>query len=323
VNDGWGVSETLVLRTVDGGQSWYDVGPKEAQQLGYAATSSFLDVQHGWVLVADPADMLKGTLYRTSNSGQTWDSIAVPFGGGDMEFLDANNGWMMASLGAGAGSMGVAVYRTTDAGSTWSRAYTNDPNQPSAGESLPLGGMKDGLAAINMQTAWIGGVIYTPGTIYFYRSNDAGATWQQVNIKVPNGYEQAELNALAPRFVSSGTAFLPVTVASQNGVMLTIYVSKDGGNTWVVTPTMIPQGGQPDFINGKDGFVWNGTDFYVTHDGAQTWATVTPDVTFTDTFAGMDFVNATTGWVITNDASGAHGLYKTTDGGATWNVLGQ
>ena len=321
--NGWGISETAVLRTNDGGQTWYDIGPKEAQQLGYAATSSFLDRLHAWVLVADPTDMLKGTLYRTADAGITWDSIVVPFGGGDMEFLDEKQGWMMASLGAGAGSMGVAVYRTMDAGSTWTLAYTNDPNQPNAGSSLPLGGMKDGLAATSMQTAWIGGVIYTPGTIYLYRSNDAGATWQQATIQPPKGYEQAELNALAPRFVGAGTAFLPVTVASQNGVMLAIYVSRDGGNTWIVTPAMIPQGGQPDFVSAQDGFVWNGTNFFVSHDGAQTWTVVTPDVKFTDSFAGMDFLNATTGWVITNDASGGHGLYKTTDGGVTWNVLGQ
>jgi photosystem II stability/assembly factor-like uncharacterized protein len=321
--NGWGISETAVLRTNDGGQTWFDVGPKDAQQLGYAATPDFLDRLNAWVLVADPADMLKGTLYHTSDAGVNWQSVSVPFGGGDMQFLDEKNGWMMASLGAGAGSMGVAVYRTSDAGSTWTQAYTNDPNQPNAGDSLPLGGMKDGLAAISMQTAWIAGVIYTPGTIYLFRSDDAGATWHQVPIQVPKGYEQAELNALAPRFVSGSAAYLPVTVASQNGVMLTIYVSHDGGNTWVATPTMIPQGGQPDFVSATDGFVWNGTDFYVTHDGAQTWKVVTPDVKFTDSFAGMDFIDPATGWVITNDASGAHALYRTLDGGVTWNLIGQ
>src|SRR5512138_653466 len=321
-NNGWGVSETTVLRTLDGGQTWYDLGPKDAGQLGYAATSAFLDSQHGWVLVADPSDMLKGTLFRTVDGGTSWDRIAVPFGGGGLDFLDAKSGWMMASLGAGAGSMGVAIYRTLDGGSTWTQAYTNDPNQPGAGDSLPLGGLKNGLSAANMSTAWVGGVTYTPGVVYVYRSTDAGVTWQQVNVRAPDGYDQADLSALAPIFVSSNMAYLPVTVSSQNGVMLAIYVSKDGGNTWAVTPTMIPQGGPPDFVSAKDGFSWNGASFYVTHDGAQTWTAITPDVHFGGDFAGMDFVSPTTGWVITSDASGAHGLFKTTDGGATWNVLG-
>src|SRR5512146_2889312 len=52
-SNGWGISETQVLRTTDGGATWYDIGPKGVAQLGYAATSAFLDLQHGWVLVAD------------------------------------------------------------------------------------------------------------------------------------------------------------------------------------------------------------------------------------------------------------------------------
>src|SRR5512140_3255311 len=113
-NDGWGISDTTILRTQDGGQTWYDVGPKHTGQLGYAADSSFLDTQRGWVLTPDPTDMLKGTLLKTSDGGANWQSIPVPFGGGDLHFLDTKNGWMMAGLGAAAGSMGIAVFRTDD-----------------------------------------------------------------------------------------------------------------------------------------------------------------------------------------------------------------
>lgn len=319
--NGWGISDTAVLRTADGGLTWHDASPESPGQLGYLVASSFLDLEHGWILVPDATDMLKGTLLSTADGGKSWNQVAVPFGGGDLHFLDPRHGWMMASLGAGAGSMGVAVFQTEDGGATWKQTFINDPNQPNAGDSLPLGGLKDGLSPIDMQEAWIGGVIYTPGTIYLYQTKDGGATWAQVPIKAPDGYDQAEFETRGPVFPSVNTAYLPVTISSQNGVILAIYDSGDGGATWELTPTMIPQGGSLDMVSTKDGFAWNGTDFYVTHDGAASWTTVAPDVAFTDSFSGMDFVDATTGFVVTSDASGGRGLYKTSDGGTTWNVL--
>ncbi len=319
--NGWGLSDTTVLRTLDSGATWYNLTPANASKFDFFA-SSFIDTQHAWVLAPDPNDMLKGTLFRTSDGGVTWSNSPVPFGGGDLNFLDAKNGWMMASLGAGAGSMGVAILQTNDGGATWNQTYTNDPNVQGAGSSLPLGGLKDGLSPIDMQVAFVGGVTYAPGKIYLYQTQDGGANWTLVNVPIPTGYEQAQFETRGPLFVGS-TAYLPVSVSSQNGVMMAVYVSHDAGKTWAQTPTLIPQGGQMDFVTDKDGFVWNGTSFYVTHDGAQTWATVNPDVAFAESFAGMDFVSKTAGFVITSDASGAHGLYKTTDGGATWNVLGK
>ena len=321
--NGWGISDTAVLRTTDGGHTWYNLSPQNPGQFGYFVASSFLDAQHGWILVPDANDMLKGTLLITGDGGVTWNNVAVPFGGGDLRFLDPKRGWMMASLGAGAGSMGVAVFQTADGGLTWTQAYSNDPNQPNSASSLPLGGLKDGLSPVDTKVAWIGGVTYAPGVVYLYQTKDGGVTWTQVPVKIPDGYDQAQFETRGPIFASLNTAYLPVTVASQNGVMLAVYQSGDGGTSWLQTPTMIPQGGAVDFVSAKDGFVWNGTTFYVTHDGAQTWTTVNPDVAFAEGFSGMDFVSPTTGFVITSDASGTHGLYATADGGATWNVLGK
>ena len=101
--------------------TWHNSGPQNPGQLGYFVAANFLDQSHGWILVPDENDMLKGVMHRTADGGATWEQVAVPFGGGDMHFMDPKHGWMMASLGAGAGSMGVAVFKTEDGGSTWSQ----------------------------------------------------------------------------------------------------------------------------------------------------------------------------------------------------------
>ena len=321
--NGWGISDTNILRTIDGGVTWYQVGPPKISALGYSVIADFINTQEGWVLVPDPTNMLVGTLYHTSNGGGTWNSFSAPFGGGVLHFLDPKQGWMMASLGAGAGSMGVAIYQSSDGGATWTQTYTNDPNQQGAGDSLPLGGLKDGLTPLDMKTAWVGGITYAPGTIYLYQTLDGGHSWNLIPVQVPSGYDQAELETTGPKFPTLDTAYLPVTLTSQNGELLAVYSSHDGGKTWLLTPTLIPQGGSMNFVSVEDGFVWNGTEFYVTKDGAQTWKIVPPDVGFGDSFSGMDFVTPSIGFVLTADASGARGLYKTTDGGATWNVLGK
>ncbi len=321
--NGWGIDDTHVVRTDDGGTTWYNVTPQGATQLGYSATYDFLDELHGWVLISDPSNPLVGTLYRTADGGVSWKTSTVNFTSHNILFIDQKNGWAMADLGAGAGSMGIAVYQTTDGGDTWTQTYTNDPNQTGAGDSLPLGGIKDGMSILDMKTAWIGGVTYSPGTIYLYQTKDAGHTWALSPVPVPNGYEQAEAETIGPQVISPTLIYLPLHLTNQYGVMLAVYVSRDGGQSWIQTPTLIPQGGTLDFVSDKTGFIWNGTTFYVTNDGAQTWSTVTPDVAFGENFADMDFVSATTGFVLTNDVTGTRTLYKTTDGGATWNVLGK
>jgi len=321
--NGWGINDTDVLRTDDGGVTWHNVTPANTGALGYAVITNFLDNQNGWVLVPDTKNMLVGTLYRTGDGGATWSSFPAPFGGGVLHFIDPKQGWMMASLGAGAGSMAVAIFQSKDGGANWKQTYINDPNQPGAGDSLPLGGLKDGITPIDMQTAWVGGVTYAPGVVYLYQTQDSGDSWKIVPVATPTGYEQAQLETLGPEYVTQAAAYLPVTLSSQNGELEAVYVSHDGGKTWAQTPTLIPFGGKMDFVSATEGFVWTGTDFYVTKDGAQTWTTVMPDVTFGDSFSGMDFVSPTVGFVISDDASGNRNLYKTTDGGANWNFLGK
>ena len=317
--DGWGVTEAQVVRTNDGGITWYNLTPPGLTEAGYSIEMFVLDNSHTWIQKPDPANFPNGgTLYRTADSGLTWENITTPFSGGALKFLDEKHGWILAGLGVGAGSMGVSIFQTTDGGETWKQTYTNNPNLSNAGDSLPLGGIKNGITPLNMQTAWVYGVTYASGAVYLYRTDDGGANWKEQSLPLPEGAQDAELSFDQVAFVTPTDGFLAMRLASSDP-RLAVYVSNDAGNTWTLTPTLIPQGGTLDFLSAQEAVIYNGEQFYVTRDAAYTWTVIPPDIKFGETFAGMDFVNALSGWVITLDpTNNQRSLYRTHDGGATW-----
>lgn len=316
--DGWAISDNAVMRTTDGGLTWYNVSPQGVTSLGYGTAHTFLNTSQAWVLIADANDpMGAGLLYRTSDGGLSWTTYPVPFGGGALAFTDESNGWMMAYLGVAAGSMGVTIYRTSDGGATWTQAYTNDPNLANAGDSLPLGGLKNNLTPLDANTAWVGGVIYAPATFYFYKTSDGGQTWAPQTLPAAPGMQNTDVSIdSGPMFFSTGDGILSIRFTGDTQ-RTGFYATHDGGQTWDFVSFM-PGAGSVDFVSPSDGFFWTGEQFFVTGDGAQTWTTVNANTSFKDIFAGMDFVNTRVGWVWTYDQNSQYGLYKTTDGGATW-----
>jgi photosystem II stability/assembly factor-like uncharacterized protein len=212
------------------------------------------------------------------------------------------------------------MFQTTDGGATWTQTYSNDPNDPEAADTLPLGGLKADLVPLNMQTAWVGGVIYSPGTVYLYRTDDGGRTWTPVTLELPEGAKNFELGIDRDQmqFVSATEGFLIVRM-SGDSTKTAVYVTRDGGKTWMLTPTLIPEAGPSDILSADEAIMYNGEQFYVTRDAARTWATVTPDIVFGDSFVAMDFVNPENGWIVTMDAKNQRSLYRTHDGGVTWS----
>ncbi|MDP1546703.1 MAG: hypothetical protein Q8L87_11830 [Anaerolineales bacterium] len=315
---GWAVTEKFIIRTNDGGVTWYNVTPPGLTEAGYSVFPEFFDISHAWIQVVDPNNYPNGgTLHYTSDGGITWESVETPFSAGDMEFVDADNGWILADLGVGAGSMAVSVFQTKNGGKTWSRVYTNDPNLEDAGETLPLGGLKFLIAPLDMEIAWVGGVVYAPGSVYLFRTDDAGKTWFNINLILPEEAAASELAVEKLHFVSDLQGFLVLRMTSQSPKTL-IFLTDDGGNTWQPLPEILPRASWLETPSAQEIVFYSGNQFYVTKDAGQTFEVVDPNVKFGEAITDMSFVNSSTGWVITTSATGKRTLYKTTDGGQTW-----
>ena len=318
--DGWAVTEAEIARTNDGGLTWYNVTPPEMEETGYGVDTFILDVEHAWVQKPDFENFPNGGfLYRTTDGGLTWTEFTVPFSRGDINFVDGDNGWVLADLGVGAGSNAVAVYRTTSGGVVWERMYTNDPNDPESGTSLPLGGIKSDLVPLDRDTAWVTGTVYAPGEVYLHHTDDGGRTWTPVTVQLPESAQNFELGIEDEqmKFVSGTHGFFALRMSGES-IQTVIYVTENAGNTWTPMPTVIEGAGPSAFLSEQEAVLYNGDQFYVTRDAARSWSMISPDIVFAESFVGMEFVNLLSGWVITIDPSNHKSLYRTHDGGATW-----
>ncbi len=323
-SNGWGMTGTNVLRTEDGGVTWFDVSPAGVSDLGFGAVGYFYDPSHGWLAVSNPMDPAEsGELYRTSDGGVSWaESTLPPSMGGRFSFVDPSNGFFMADLGAGAGSNWVGIYSTTDGGATWTPEYVPEPGMPEGEGALPGSGQKSGMTFVDTDRGWVTGNIPMDNYLYLYNSNDGGSTWNEQGGPIPTDFGTVFTGTYPPVFFGND-GVMPVTLVS-NVINLVIYTSNDGGTTWSPSPAPVANAGRGelvDFVSPSDGFAWATGRFAVTNDAAQSWDTVTPSVPFGDSFMAMDFVSTTTGWVLTMNTDGHSSLYTSSDGGTTWTTL--
>ena len=317
--NGWGVTETSLVRTLDGGLTWYDITPPGGGRLGYSASIFFLDPNTGWVVISGP-DHLNGTLAITKDGGLNWSSVAVPFDVGQIDFIDETTGFILVWRGVAAGSSAVDVYSSTDGGVSWVPVYIMQPGEGDSVNTLPFSGQKSGFSFLDSLHGWVGCNIPIDGNVYFYASSDGGHSWGKQHISLPDGYETAMTEVGIAQFFSSLDGLLPVRLMTDNSGYV-FYNTRDSGKTWSPTTPLI-SAGQYSLASYNDIFVWDGgASIYISHDSGLTWNPLETNVNVTEILMEIEFVDGEAGWMLTGDAANHHSLYKTTDGGATWIVL--
>jgi hypothetical protein len=84
-SNGWAIGNPYVLRTSDGGTTWYNVSMPNVQSV---VNGFFRDANKGWIIATTFTDIERTYLFHTADGGTTWTHYDVPFSDSYIQFLD-------------------------------------------------------------------------------------------------------------------------------------------------------------------------------------------------------------------------------------------
>jgi photosystem II stability/assembly factor-like uncharacterized protein len=241
--------------------------------------------------------LMTGLTFSSSLAQGSWNlrTINGVTGGGAIQFLNANEGWMSTYQGG--------LIHTTNGGLNWNQVSLNPT------DVIYSYSETKNLSFITTSIGWVlksFGTEENPLGVVVYKTIDGGTTWGQTVISNAAGEVGYEI-----QFVDENNGWL--VYFNINTGNFTYLKTTDGGNTW------IPTSGQGifHFINSTTGWAFTAGislnppfNIYKTTNAGTNWATQ-----FSDNSPGhlqaIYFSDANNGWVV-----GLAGkIYKTNNGG--------
>ncbi|MBL8090970.1 MAG: hypothetical protein JNJ43_11610, partial [Anaerolineales bacterium] len=134
------------------------------------------------------------------------------------------------------------------------------------------------------------------------------------------GSQNSQITVEKINFVSATQGILVLRVTSNNQRTL-IFSTNDGGVTWQAFSQNIPEAGLLEIPSANEIVFYSSDQFYITEDAGVTFNIINSETSFGNTVSDISFVNSKNGWLITTSTTNRRALYRTEDGGQTWNVL--
>jgi photosystem II stability/assembly factor-like uncharacterized protein len=221
-----------VLRTIDGGASWAQVGPPDTADLQFRDIEAF-DADHAVILSIGEGETSR--VYRTDDAGRTWtetfrnDEPAAFYD--CMAFFDSEHGLALSDPVAGE----FRILSTSDGGRSW-RVLPSDGMPPALAGEFAFAASGTCLVAGDRGTdrAWFATGGATAARVF--RSDDRGLTWTVAETSIPSS-PSAGIFSLAFRDPQHGIAvggdFFAPTVAPDAAAY-----TRDGGRTWTTAATV-------------------------------------------------------------------------------------
>jgi photosystem II stability/assembly factor-like uncharacterized protein len=243
---GWALSNGRLLWTSNGGSLWGDITP-QGLIMGSWHSIFFLDAAHAWIVTVANANSEASdanvTLFRTEDSGQTWQSIPFELiSHPDLKttearpksvfFVDSRRGWFLWRNPTSSAFSSGKMLATEDGGISWKEL----PDPPAA-------------TAFRFHTPVDGWMAGGAGGDDLWVTQDGGQTWRAKSVTPPSNCSHCRPMYDVPRFQSPNSAALAITFLDQQAqdgrVVNTTYVTEDGGNSWRLTESYEQAGPYP------------------------------------------------------------------------------
>jgi len=312
----------VVMKSTDGGANWAFSDFGNLYNPFYNSYVKAIDDSTAWLcLVQIQTGVDQGTgiiLWRTTNGGSSWASVTQKVNGpprkwdgwdffSDFSSLVCCSATDASFFFAYGDSINYQWYRfsTTDGGMTWDSVLADVTHTDSACKYNNM---------FSCSTGW--------GT-----DSSLSALWLSVN---PNSISWVKKNnpcggacyPLLYDFLNNTTGW---SITNNGNNTVSVYETSDGAQTWQMKGTFITNSGtlqDVSFLNPEMGWcAGNLTDstpvILRTTNGGNNWIIYNNNMsagTMRNPLRQIQFVNASTGWVLGDS------IYKSTDGGATWNV---
>jgi len=282
-NHGWIATDSMVYRTVDGGETWSDSGAWMADTNGiYYSYSSvdFADANNGWMIGS-------GHVFRTTDGGETVTEQTIPEGLVVRVVQAASSTQAFAYTYTSTGYLA-----TDDGGNTWEqRTFTGTAYENKGPYAL---------AVCSAST------IYAQVGLDLLKTTNGGSTWTTETVTSLDPGDDPYMVYT----VDGDTIGSRVYVGSDGG---DLHASSDGGDAWEKkqergrlynfdAPSATALFATRD--NRVEGSTDGGSNWYSAHGS-----------NVADSYYAVDFSSETTGHALS-----LHGYARTSDGGANWNA---
>jgi photosystem II stability/assembly factor-like uncharacterized protein len=288
-----------ILKTNDGGNTWKTYSPTYIPVTAAAFPTTSTGYMTTW-----------NNVYKTSNGGQTWDSLNLTTGTDYASSSRFQQTWFLnADTGFVTSSYGAQLHRTTDGGQTWTTIIPKG--------SSPLGIAYDNITGISFLSPDTGYVSMEMTTACCYglvaKTTDGGQTWNTIWSTTTQGEYFTNIT-----WLDQATAY---------GLRYyQLYKSIDSGKTWTAIYTAdYYQLTGIDFIDKNTAWLADENGgLSVTHDAGATWSFIgSTAYLLASPITALRFFNAQVGYVAGGNQFGptSYGdIYKTVDSGRTWQL---